>query len=73
LLAVKPQYDESYISKDKAQDDQSRLFEILGIDVLIDKNLKAWILEVNKDPSLELTSSFDASHKLPVLKGAFHI
>lgn len=27
-------------------------FQILGLDLLIDQNLKAWVLEINHDPSL---------------------
>ena len=29
-------------------------FQILGFDLLIDRNLKAWILEVNDHPSLNI-------------------
>ena len=29
-------------------------FQILGFDLLIDRNLKAWILEVNDHPSLDI-------------------
>ena len=34
-------------------------FQILGFDLLIDRNLKAWILEVNDHPSLDIY--FDSS------------
>ena len=33
-------------------------FQILGFDLLIDENLKAWILEINDHPSLNIY--FDA-------------
>ena len=29
-------------------------FQILGLDLLIDKDLKAWVLEVNDHPSLNI-------------------
>lgn len=29
-------------------------FQILGFDLLIDENLKAWILEINDNPSLNI-------------------
>lgn len=29
-------------------------FQILGFDVFIDENLKAWILEINDHPSLNI-------------------
>lgn len=34
---------------------QARCFHILGFDILIDEELKPWILEVNASPSLEIT------------------
>ena len=33
---------------------QGKPFQILGFDLLIDRNLKAWILEVNDHPSLNI-------------------
>jgi hypothetical protein len=29
-------------------------FQILGFDLLLDSNLKAWVLEVNDHPSLNI-------------------
>ena len=29
-------------------------FEVLGLDVLIDENLKPWVLEINDNPSLSI-------------------
>ena len=29
-------------------------FQILGFDLMLDKNLKAWVLEVNDHPSLNI-------------------
>lgn len=29
-------------------------FQILGFDILLDQNLKAWVLEVNANPSLDI-------------------
>jgi len=43
-------------------------FQILGLDLLIDKDLKAWVLEVNDHPSLNIffdnSESFGEQKKL---------
>ena len=39
-------------NKEKDQIFSGRPFHIFGIDVLIDSNLKAWLLEINISPSL---------------------
>jgi D-alanine-D-alanine ligase-like ATP-grasp enzyme len=30
------------------------LFQIIGVDVFIDKNLKPWVLEINDSPSMNI-------------------
>lgn len=34
-------------------------FEVLGFDVMLDSQMKPWILEVNHDPSFETDSPLD--------------
>ena len=34
--------------------DQLRVFQLFGFDILIDKKLKAWLLEINANPSLNM-------------------
>ena len=38
-------------------------FEILGMDVLLDTDLKPWILEVNHTPSFTIDSELDKKVK----------
>ncbi|XP_053552993.1 tubulin polyglutamylase TTLL5 [Bombina bombina] len=42
-------------------------FELYGFDVLIDKNLKPWLLEVNLSPSLACDSPLDLKVKASVI------
>ena len=49
---------------------QGMPFQILGIDVLIDENLKCWALEVNGSPSLNIffeKEEYDIKGKLQVV------
>ena len=48
--------------------DGSRCFEILGIDVMIDQQLKPWLIEVNHLPSFATDSSLDYEIKSRVIQ-----
>ena len=51
----------------------SKCFQILGFDVLLDKNLNPVILEVNYRPSLETDTDDEKKIKLAMLSDAFKI
>ena len=42
-------------------------FEILGFDIMIDSNLKPWLLEVNHSPSFATDSPLDHEIKQSVI------
>merc|ERR1712232_1299326 len=46
-------------------------FEIYGFDVMLDVNLKAWLLEVNVFPSLSSSSPFDKRVKTQLIADVF--
>ena len=46
------------------------MFEIYGFDVLIDEDLKPWLLEVNVEPSLSSSSPFDKRVKTGLVADA---
>lgn len=74
LLSVEPFLAHNYRAIFKSEEDQkSRCFEILGFDILIDEDLKPWVLEVNHSPSLSCDSAFDTELKDAVITGALKI
>lgn len=46
---------------------------MLGFDVLIDENLKPWLLEVNLSPSMNTDSSLDIKIKTNMLVDLFNL
>jgi len=42
---------------------RNNCFDLLGFDILIDSNLKPWLLEVNLSPSLNTDSPLDLKIK----------
>lgn len=73
IMAVQPFIAHNYKTGIKVSDGKSRCFEILGFDVMIDKNMKPWLLEVNHSPSFLCESPFDKQLKDDVITGALRI
>lgn len=48
-------------------------FEVYGFDVLVDENLKSWLLEVNLSPSMQADSPLDRTIKSSLLSDAFNL
>ena len=49
------------------------LFELYGYDILIDESFKAWLLEVNVNPSLQCDSPLDLSIKTELFTDIFNL
>lgn len=52
---------------------RTNCFEIMGFDVLVDSDLKPWLLEVNLSPSLACDSPLDMSIKSNLICDSFNI
>lgn len=63
LCAVQPLLAHSYKSAQPLDYSNSKCFEILGFDILIDHKLKPWLLEVNHSPSFTTDTPFDLKIK----------
>ena len=53
--------------------DNSMCFQILGFDIMIDRNFKPWLIEVNQSPSFATDSPLDYEVKKQVLRDAFRL
>ena len=48
-------------------------FELTGIDILIDENMKAWLLEFNLSPSLKIVGQYEKKLKHKLIIDIFNI
>jgi len=48
-------------------------FELYGFDVLLDKNLKPWLIEINSSPSMTANTKDDFELKCGLLDDTFTI
>jgi tubulin polyglutamylase TTLL5 len=52
---------------------RNNCFEIFGYDILLDSDLKPWLMEVNLSPSLATESPLDMTIKANLLADAFNL
>jgi len=52
---------------------RSNCFEVFGFDILIDSDLKPWLIEVNLSPSLVTDSPIDMSIKSNLIADTFNM
>jgi tubulin polyglutamylase TTLL6/13 len=73
MIAAQPTLRHYYRASFPKHDHGSACFEILGFDILIDRSLKPFLLEVNHSPSFNLDLPVDAEIKESLLKDTFNI
>ena len=47
----------------KIKSDFKGCFHVLGVDILIDENLKPWLLEINANPSFNIEHDLEISNE----------
>lgn len=52
---------------------ESVCFELLGFDLLIDENLKPWIIEVNRSPNFDVENQVEFDIKMKLLFDTFDL
>ena len=61
VLTVQPQLQHIYKSCQSKEPDCC--FELLGFDIMLDRKLKPWLIEVNHTPSFNADTGVDADIK----------
>ena len=61
------------VNYNRFQRNRGVCFEVYGFDVLIDKKLKPWLLEVNTLPSFSSSSPMDKQIKTQLMSDIFHL
>jgi hypothetical protein len=54
IIALEPYLKNAYHCFISTNHQNPRSFQILGLDILIDENFNAWLMEVNANPSLNV-------------------
>ena len=52
---------------------RTNCFEVFGYDVMIDSNLKPWLMEINLSPSLACDSPLDMEIKSKLISDTFNM
>ena len=73
LCAVQPKLKQCFRSCQPTNLNNNMCFEILGIDILIDEDLKPWLLEINHAPSFNIDTPFDYKLKSELLTDAIKL
>lgn len=73
IIAAHPIIFHNYRSTFPNHTRGSACFEILGFDILLDRKLKPWLMEVNRSPSFHTDSPLDKEVKEGLLHDTFNL
>jgi tubulin polyglutamylase TTLL6/13 len=59
IISVQPHLAHIYKSCQPKEENSEMCFELFGFDIMLDRDLRAWLLEVNHTPSFQTDSNFD--------------
>lgn len=71
VMSAWPVMRHNYNASFPTHDIMHACFEILGVDILIDQNLKPWLLEVNHSPSFHTDGLVDKEVKNALIRDTF--
>ena len=54
-------------------DNRNNFYELYGFDVLLDDNLKPWLIEINASPSMTANTPADYDTKMGLLEDVYTI
>lgn len=73
LIAAHPVVKHNYRSSFPNHVRGSACFEILGFDILLDRKLKPWLIEVNRSPSFHTDAPLDKEIKEALLMDTLNL
>ncbi len=75
IKALISMYDKEIDKEDSVYYNRNNenLFELYGMDILIDQNMKPWLLEINLSPALEAVGNYEERLKLQLFADVFNV
>lgn len=73
LITGEPSIKHMYRSCQPEDLENQLCFQILGFDIMLDSNLKPWLIEVNHAPSLATESAFDLKIKQKLVEDTIRL